>query len=63
MTIVKIMALARKNLSNESSRLCMEDAVNLYDAGDYEHARSRALASMLHSVGVFSPDYRAAARD
>lgn len=40
-----------------SARLCLADAVKLYDAGDYEAAQRRALKSLAYSVGVFHPDY------
>jgi len=44
-----------------SSRVCLADAVKLYDAGDFAHAKARALESLAYSVGVMHPDYRKAA--
>lgn len=40
-----------------SARLCLADAVQLYDRGDYTRAREQAVRSLRYSVGVFSPIY------
>ena len=61
----KVIALARKNVganpTNESSaRLCLEDAVNLYDRADFEPAKKRAIDSLRYSVGIFHADYKKA---
>lgn len=57
-TTEKILALARKNLgSNDSARLCMEDAMRNFDASDYVGAQKRAIDSLRHSVGIFHSDY------
>ena len=61
----KVIALARKNVganpTNESSaRLCLEDAVNLYNKADFEHAKKRAIDSLRYSVGIFHADYKKA---
>lgn len=61
----QILALARKHLGGEmesSARLCLADAVKLYDEGDLKYARNRALKSLSYSVGVFHPDYQKAAK-
>lgn len=57
----KTIILARKHLGGameSSARLCLSDAVLLYDAGSYESARRQALRSLAYSVGVFHPDYK-----
>lgn len=56
------IALARKHISNgalmeSSARVCLTDAVTLYDAGEFDFAKSRALKSLAYSVGVFHADY------
>ena len=61
----KVIALARKNVdatpANESSaRLCLEDAVNLYNKADFKHAKKRAIDSLRYSVGIFHADYKKA---
>ena len=61
----KVIALARKNVNatpaNESSaRFCLEDAVNLYNKANSEHAKKRALDSLRYSVGIFHADYKKA---
>ena len=61
----KVIALARKNVNatpaNESSaRFCLEDAVNLYNKANFEHAKKRALDSLRYSVGIFHADYKKA---
>lgn len=60
-TIIK----ARKHIGNgasmdSSARLCLADAVALYDAGDTEAAKLRAIKSLSYSVGCFHPDHKAA---
>lgn len=55
------IVLARKHLGEgsmeSSARLCLAEAIKLYDAGDYDAAQARALKSLAYSVGVFHPDY------
>jgi hypothetical protein len=63
MNTSQILALARKNLGGDmesSSRLCLADAVSLYDKGEYAYACKRALDSLSYSVGIFHPDYQKA---
>lgn len=66
MPIEDVIALARKHLGKgtmeSSARLCLEDAVRLYDEGAYFDSRLRALKSLQYSVGCFHPDYRRADR-
>jgi hypothetical protein len=65
MTLDQVIIVARKNLGGDmesSARLCLTDAVNLRDAGDYEYAKKRAVASLAYSVGVFHPDYQRATK-
>ena len=55
---------ARKHLGGNmesSARLCLADAIALFDAGDFDTAKARALKSLAYSVGVFHPAYKAAA--
>lgn len=64
MTIEKIIIAARLNLGGEmesSARLCLSDAISLYDAGNYDAAKTRALKSLSYSVGILSPVYQKAA--
>jgi hypothetical protein len=53
--------LARKHLGKgtmeSSARLCLSDAIELYDSGELEYAHHRALKSIAYSVGQFHPDY------
>jgi hypothetical protein len=67
MDVDKIIILARKHVGNgavmeSSARVCLADAVRLYDEGDLRAARERALRSLIYSVGVFHADYRKATR-
>jgi len=66
MTLSALIITARKHLGEgqmeSSARFCLADAITLRDAGDYEHARQRALRSLDYSVGIFHPDYKKAAR-
>jgi hypothetical protein len=56
--------LARKHLGQgtmeSSARLCLADAIKLYDNADYDTAHKRALKSLAYSVGIFHPDYKLA---
>lgn len=63
----EVITLARKHVANtseneQSARICLADAVYLYDKGDYEYAKVRALKSLAYSVGILHPDYQKAAR-
>lgn len=63
MNTSQILALARKNLGGDmesSARLCLADAVSLYDKGEYAYACNRALDSLSYSVGIFHSDYQKA---
>ena len=56
----QVIAIAEKYSSyNDSAKLCLRDAKWCLDKGDYVHAKSRALKSLAHSVGVFHEDYKA----
>lgn len=58
-----IINLARKNMGNNgSARLCLKDAIDLEAEGNLAAAKKRALDSLKHSVGVFHPDYKKAAK-
>jgi len=61
----KVIILARKHVGNgaameSSARLCLSDAVALYDAGKLDDAKVRALKSLAYSVGINHADYRRA---
>ncbi len=63
MTTEQSIILARKHVGNgaemeSSARMCLADAVRLYDDGDMKGARYRALASLAYSVGRFHEDYK-----
>lgn len=65
MTAQQTIIIARKHLGGEmesSARFCLADAVTLYDAGNDEAAKARALKSLAYSLGVFHPEYKRAAR-
>jgi hypothetical protein len=55
---------ARRNLGGSmesSARLCLADAISLFDAGNEEAAKARAIDSLRFSVGIFHADYQKAA--
>jgi len=59
----QVLILARKHLGGDmesSARLCLADAVALYDKGEFTYARSRAVKSLAYSVGIFHPVYKRA---
>lgn len=66
MTTSDVLKLARKHClartatMQSSAELCLADAIALFDKGDFEYARKRALKSLAYSVGVFHPDYKKA---
>lgn len=64
MTTNTVITLARKHLGagamQSSARLCLQDAIELYDSNDFENAYNRALKSLAYSVGILHPDYRKA---
>jgi hypothetical protein len=67
MNAQKAIILARKNIGNgaamdSSARLCLADAVALYDAGNHAAAANRAIKALGYSVGVFHADYQRAVK-
>jgi hypothetical protein len=59
------IVLARKHVGNgaameSSARVCLEDAVRLYDENKLDLAKARAVKSLGYSVGVFHNDYKRA---
>jgi hypothetical protein len=57
----KAIRLARKHIGGameSSARLCLADAINLFDSGDVDFAHHRALKSLAYSVGILSPVYK-----
>ena len=64
MNLPALLALARANLGGameSSARLCMSDAVDASDRGDFDAAASWAIKSLSYSVGIFHPAYERAA--
>jgi hypothetical protein len=66
MTANQVIVLARRHVNNgaemeSSARLCLADAIRLFDDGDHEAARARALRSLSFSVGIFHADFIKAA--
>ena len=66
MTAAQTIVVARKHIGNgaameSSARLCLKDAIELYDAGHLDAAKVRAIRSLGYSVGVFHADYAKAA--
>ena len=62
-----VIILARKHVGNgatmeSSARLCLADAVSLYEQGRLDYAKARAIRSLCYSVGVFHADYKKAVR-
>jgi hypothetical protein len=58
------LRLARKYVGSnpasgyqESARICLADANELFDAYDYTYAYKAAVKSLAYSVGVFHPEY------
>ena len=54
--------LARKHIGNgavmdSSARACLTDAIEQFDAGNYDFAKMWALKSLEYSVGIFHADY------
>ena len=61
-----MLTLARKHVSNgaameSSARVCLTDAVRMYDAGEYDCAARHALKSLAYSIGICHADYQRAA--
>lgn len=56
--------IARKQLLNmeggmiSSAEICLKDAVEQYDAGNFDAAKMWAAKSLRYSVGVFHADYK-----
>jgi hypothetical protein len=58
----QVLILARKHVNNgaaleSSARLCLADAVKLFDEGDHMGAKLQALRSLKFSVGMFHEDF------
>ena len=59
----KAIRLARKHIGNgavmdSSARVCLMDALHLYERGFYDYAIRHAKKSIEYSVGIFHPDYK-----
>ena len=62
MNTQQIIATAEKHAHvNDSAALCLRDAKSLLENGDEKYARSRALDSLMFSVGCWHEDYKAVA--
>lgn len=57
MNLAAILKIAKDNLSNESSRLCFDNAVRLAHAGEVRLAMHAAMRSLAHSVGILHANY------
>lgn len=63
MSVKETIRIARRHVvfgssaSHSSARLCLADAVALYDDGEFEAARQRALEAIAYMVGIGHPDY------
>jgi len=44
-------------LTEDSAKICLADAVKLYDQGNLKAARRRAKKSLAYSIGILHPDY------
>ena len=65
MTPNDAITLARRHVANNaanegSARLCLADAVALYDRGQFDDAKRRACTSLAYSVSCFHNDYKRA---
>jgi len=61
----QVIVLARKHIGNgaamdSSARLCLADAVALFDKEDFDAAKRRAVSALSYSVGIFHADYKKA---
>ena len=60
-----VIRIARKHLGKgvmeSSARICMADAIQQFDAGNFDAAKMWALKSIKYCVGVFHDDYKKAA--
>lgn len=67
LTTKEVIELARKHQNKgsmaTSAQLCLSDAEHLVNTQRANYARERALTSLMYSVGVFHPDYKAAIKD
>ena len=64
----KAIRLARKHVGNgaameSSARLCLADAIDRMNTGNYDSAHFHACKSLKYSVGIFHADYKSAASD
>jgi hypothetical protein len=46
-----------EGMLHSSAKLCVKDATDLFNAGDWAFAREAAARSLSYSVGVFHADY------
>lgn len=61
-TIINARKHLGKGSMESSARLCLYDAVRLYDEGRFDEANARAAKSLAYSVGMFHADYRKATK-
>ena len=67
MNTCDVIRLARKHADNNvamqsSARMCLSDAINCYDSGDFDAAKIWALKSLKYSTGIFNKDYQKASK-
>ena len=67
MNTCDVIRLARKHVDNNvamqsSARLCLADAIAMYDEGDIDSAKMWALRSLKYSTGIFNKDYQRASK-
>jgi len=65
MNASQVIVLARKHVGNgaamdSSARMCLADAVSLFDKENHEAAKRRAVDALRYSVGIFHADYKKA---
>lgn len=65
MNTKEVIILARKHLTftdknRESAEICLSDSISLFDKGDLEYAKKRAIKSLAYSIGICHPDYELA---
>ena len=66
MTADKAITLARKHIGKgimeSSARVCLSDAIHLFDRGLVDYAKKRALDSLKYSIGILHADYKKASQ-
>ena len=61
MTTAEVILLAQKHSdsnNNDSAKICLTDAFELYNQGNLIDARTRAIKSLKYSIGILHPDFK-----